>query len=173
MPALPRNFWTTAPRASANVCVQVSEPPESHEPTIRIRASRCCRSQSAVRFSMFLPATVSSRLFGPNWIGCLRKGGSEIATGTAWETVALALERLSPEACCGLKRDPEGAKVRPLFARSPARKTAGAEQQAVRPCIGNGSPASKAEVPNMTIFEYTLTKKYGLASAGRSDGQLR
>jgi hypothetical protein len=49
---------------------------------------------------MFLPATVSSRLFGPNWIGCLRKGGSEIATEAAGGTVPEALERLSPEACC-------------------------------------------------------------------------
>ena len=28
-------------------------------------------------------------------------------------------------------------------------------------------------MPNITIFEYTLTKKHGLASAGRSDAQLR
>src|ERR1035437_1580258 len=100
MPELPRNFRTTAPRASANVCVQVSEPPESHEPTIKIRASGCCRSQAAVRFSMFLPAAVGSRLFGPNWIGCRRKGGSEIAAEAAGERVPEALERLSPEACC-------------------------------------------------------------------------
>src|SRR5712691_4634503 len=100
MPELPRNFWTAPPRASANVCVQVSEPPESHEPTIRIRASRCCRSQLAARFKMFLPATVSSRLFGPNWIGCLRKGGSEIATEATGETVPEALEGLRPEASC-------------------------------------------------------------------------
>src|SRR2546425_13376404 len=100
MPEAPRNFRTTAPRASANVRVQVSEPPESHEPTIRIRASRCCRSQATARFSMFLPAAVSSRLFGPNWIGCLRKGGSEIATDAAGETVPEALEGFRPEAAC-------------------------------------------------------------------------
>ena len=82
-----RNLRTAAPRASCNPRVQVSEPPESHEPTIRIHASRCCRSQVAARFNMLLPATVNSRLFGPGWMGCMRKGGSEPATG-AWQQVA-------------------------------------------------------------------------------------
>src|SRR5437667_2989995 len=173
MPELPRNFRTAAPRASANVCVQISEPPESHEPTIRIRASRCCRSHATARFSMFLPATVSSRLFGANWIGCLRNGGSEIASEAAWDTAPEDLERLNPEACCWLKRDPEGTTLGLLFAGSPACKTGGAREQAVRPCVDTRSPANKTEVPNITIFEYTLTKKQGLASAGRRDGQLR
>jgi hypothetical protein len=145
MPALRRNFWTAAPRASANVCVQVSEPPESHEPMIRIRAARCCWSQAAARFSVFLAAMSSSRLFGANGTGCLRKGGSESATATGGETVPETLERLSPEACCGLMRDPEGATV-------------GDRERVVRSCIGNRSPANKSEVPNIAIFEYALTK---------------
>jgi hypothetical protein len=33
--------------------------------------------------------------------------------------------------------------------------------------VGNRSPANKSEVPNIMICEYTLTKKCGLASAGR------
>jgi hypothetical protein len=107
---------------------------------------------------MFLPAAVSSRLFGPNWIGCLRKGGSEIATEAAWETAPEALEGLRPEACCWLKRDSEGTTFALLFAGSPACKTGGAGKQAVRPYIGSRSPANKTEVPNITIFEYMLTK---------------
>src|SRR5258708_26292033 len=111
-PELPRNGRTTAPRASANARVHVSEPPESHEPTIRIRASRCRWSQADARFSEFLAAMSSSRLFGANWIGCLRKGGSEVATAAAGETVPEALEPLSPEARCRLMRDTEGITVR-------------------------------------------------------------
>lgn len=99
MPALPRNFWTAAPRPSANVWVHVSEPSESHEPTIRIRASRCCWSQPTARFSVFLAAISSSRLFGVNGMGCLRKGGSEIAT-EGWATEPEVLALLSPEVCC-------------------------------------------------------------------------
>src|SRR5713226_7780319 len=100
MPELPRNFRTTAPRASANTRVQVSEPPASHEPTIRIRASRCRWSQADARLSEFLAAMSSSRLFGANWIGCLRKGGSEVTIAAAEETAPEALESLLPEACC-------------------------------------------------------------------------
>src|SRR6266700_6116928 len=98
------------PRASANACVQVSEPLTSHEPTIRIRVSWCSRSQTTARFSVFFPATVSSRLFGPNRIGCLRKGGFESETDAGCATVAEVLERLSPEGC-GAGRVPEGASL--------------------------------------------------------------
>jgi len=164
MPAPPRNFWTAAPRASANVCVQVSEPPESQEPTIRIRASRCRWSQAAARFNVFLAAISSSRLFGANGMRCLRKGGSEIATD-AWATVPAVLEPLSSEVCCSLMRNPEGATARPLFAGSPADRTDDDKERVVRACTGNRSPANKREVPNITIFEYALTKNYGLASA--------
>jgi hypothetical protein len=110
---------------------------------------------------MFFPATVSSRRFEPNWIGCLRKGGSEIATEASAGAVPEALEGLSPEACRRLKRDSEGTTLRFLFAGSVACKTGGAGEPAVRPCIGNRSPAKKTEVPNITIFEYVLNKKHG------------
>jgi len=110
---------------------------------------------------MFLPATVRSTLFGPNWIGCLRKGGSEIATEAARETVPEGLERLSSEACCRLERRLEGATLGLSSTGSTACKTGGAREHVVRQYVGNRSPASKAEVPNITICEYKVTKNTG------------
>jgi hypothetical protein len=159
MPELPRNFWTTVPRASARARVQVSDPSGSHEPTIRIRTWRCCCNQAAACFSMFLPATVSSRLFGPNWIGCLRKGGSEIVAASAWETVPEGWERVTLEACCRPEKGPEGVELGPSFVGSTACKADWVREHAVHPRVGHRSPANRTEVLNMTIFEYMLTKK--------------
>jgi hypothetical protein len=106
---------------------------------------------------MFLPAWVSSRLCESNGIGRLRKGGSEIAAED-WVTEPEAVERWDPEICCGLMRNPEGTALELLFAGSPTRKTGGAREQSIWACVGTKSPTSKAEVLNITIFEYTLTK---------------
>ncbi len=155
IPELPRNFRITPPRASANACVQVSEPLTSHDPTIRIRVSWCCRSQTAARFSVFFPATVRSSLFGSNRIGCLRKGGFESDTDAGCTTVAEVSEWLSPEVCRAM-RVPEGASLGLPVLTDSACKTEG---QAIRVCLGDMSPARRTEVPNIKMFEYALTKK--------------
>src|SRR5258708_3061069 len=117
---------------------------------------------------MFFPATVSSRLFGPNRMGCLRKGGFGIDTDAGCATVAEVLQRLSPEACRA-RKVPEGASLRLPVVRDSACKTEG---QAVRVCFGDRSPARRTEVPNIKMFEYALTKKVALALSPRADRQL-
>jgi len=104
---------------------------------------------------VFFPATVSSRLFGPNRIGCLRKGGFESGTDAGCATVAEVLERLTPEVC-GAGRVPEGASLGLAVVRDSACKTEG---HAIRVCRGDRSPARRTEVPNIKMFEYALTKK--------------
>jgi hypothetical protein len=104
---------------------------------------------------MFFPATVSSRLFGPNRMGCLRKGGFEIDSDAGCITVAEVLERLSPEVCLAgsvLEDAPLGLAV----VRDSSCKT---RKPAVRVCFGDRSPARRTEVPNIKMFEYALTKK--------------
>jgi hypothetical protein len=104
---------------------------------------------------VLFPATVSSRLFGPNRIGCLRKGGFESDTDAGCATVAEVLERPRPEVCRTGRVLEAAPLALPVMTDSACKK----EGQASRVCFGDRSPARRTEVPNIKMFEYALTKK--------------
>jgi hypothetical protein len=160
MPEPSRNFRITVARASANVCVQDSEPLVSQEPTIRTRASPCSRSQVAARFRTILPAALGSRLFGSNRMGRRRKGGSGIDAEVECARATDVAEWSTSEACFRRpRRGPKASTVRPLlFSNSTWNTRAVTELAPQRLGFGDISTAMKTQAANIRMCECTSTQ---------------